>query len=175
MQVWIALVAWVVALASVPQPTATPMKNAPLDRYFGVMKMSPIGIRQAIGFLGRGYTWRTLTDDQILHDAHFIEDSMKAWQAQFPQDSWLPPTAFHLMELYAEVQTPEARLHALDMIQYILIHWPDSKQAHLCRLRLSAGFPPLHAEPPMRPTMPPATATPLPSPSVTPTPLPSPT
>lgn len=166
---WIALVAWLLALATVPHPapSQTPERDAPLDRYFGVMKMSPIGIRQGIGFLGRNFTWRTMTDEQIVHDAQFIEDAMKAWQAQFPRDTWLPGTAFHLMQLYAEVQTPQARLHALYMLNYILAYWPDSKQAHLCRLRLTQGFPPFHEEPPMRPTIPPATPTPTPLPTPT--------
>lgn len=129
------------------------------------MQMSPIGIRQAIGFLGRNYVWRTMTDEQLLHEAEWVEQALYDWQRQFPRDNWLPPTAFHLMQLYAEIQTPDARAHATDMISYIIANWPYSKQAHLCRLRLAQGFPPFHEEPPMRPTMPPS---PTPAPSATP-------
>jgi hypothetical protein len=168
------------ALANaVPGATATPGRDAPADRYFGIMKMSPIGIRQNIDFLGRNYTWRTMTDRDIVRDAEWIEQALHDWQTRFPRDSWLAPTAFHLMQLYAEVQTADARAHAMDMLRYIVANWPNTKYGHLARVRLAQGFPPFHPEPTMRPTM---TPTPLitpysPAPSPTPaqTPTPGPT
>ena len=167
-----------------PQRSATPNPAAPLDRYFGSMQMSPIGIRQDIDALARQYGWRTMTDDQIVHEAEWVEQSLYDWQRQFPRDNWLPPTAFHLMELYAEVQTQSARDHAVSMLQFIVANWPDSKYAHLARIRLAQGFPPFHPEPSMRPTMPPSptptpfgmtpTPSPTPEPTETPTETPSP-
>lgn len=147
---------------------ATPNPEAPLDRYFGTMQMSPIGIRQAIVFLGRNYTWRTMSDEDIVREAEWVEQSLYDWQRQFPRDNWLPPTAFHLMQLYAEVQTPDARAHALEMLSYIAYNWPNTKYGHLARVRLAQGFPPFHDEPPLRPTMPPATPSPSPTPETSP-------
>ncbi|MBV8599943.1 MAG: hypothetical protein JO359_00110 [Candidatus Eremiobacteraeota bacterium] len=135
--------------------------------------MSPIGIRQQIGFLGRNYTWRTMTDEQLVHDAELIEEALRDWQAHFPNDTWLAPTAFHLEGLYGEIQTPDARQHAARMLQYIVEHWPKSKYAHASRIRLANGFPPLHEEPSMRPTIPPATPTPVETPTPAPTPTPT--
>jgi hypothetical protein len=169
------------ASAVVPVPTLTPTPNpaAPLDRYFGTMKMSPIGIRNGVGALGRYYEWRIETDDALVHDAEWIEQSLVDWQRQFPRDNWLPPTAFHLMELYGEIQTQDARDHATAMLHYIIVNWPDTKYGHLARVRLAQGFPPFHPEPSMRPTITPSpTPTPFgmtPSPSPTPAPTATPT
>jgi len=167
--------------AVVPKPTLSPTANpaAPLDRYFGTMQMSPIGIRNAIDALARYYTWRTESDADLVHDAEWIEQALFAWQQQFPRDNWLPPTAFHLMQLYAEIQTQDARDHAIDMLHHIVTSWPDSTYAHLARLRIEQGFPPFHVEPTMRPTITPSpTPTPFgmtPSPSPTPVPTATPT
>ena len=143
---------------------ATPSPMAPADRYFGTAQMSPVGIRAAIVYLGKNYDWRTMSDAQLVHEAEWVEQALYDWQRQFPRDNWLPPTAFHLMELYAEIQTPDARAHALDMLQYIIATFPASKEAHLARVRLAQGFPPFHDEPPLRPTMPPS-AEPSPTPT----------
>ena len=167
--------------APLPQKSATPNPAAPLDRYFGSLQMSPLGIRQNIDALARYFEWRTITDDDLVHQAEWIEQSLTDWQQKFPRDNWLPPTAFHLMELYAEVQTESARSHATEMLHYIITNFPDSKYAHLSRIRLAQGFPPFHDEPTMRPTPTPVGMTPPPTPSPEPTetptetPSPSPT
>src|SRR5690242_3195761 len=80
--------------AARPSATPSPRRDvAPADRYFGRMKMSPIGIRMQIGFLGRNYTWRTMSDEAIVHDAELIADALDDWRQKFPADSWLAPTA----------------------------------------------------------------------------------
>jgi len=172
------------SMPPLPQRSATPNPAAPLDRYFGSLQMSPIGIRQNINALARQYGWRSMSDDEIVHDAEYVEQALFDWQQKFPRDNWLPPTAFHLMELYAEVQTPSARDHATDMLRFIVANFPDSKYAHLARIRLAQGFPPFHPEPSMRPTIPPSptptpfgmtpTPSPTPEPTETPTETPSP-
>ena len=175
------------AAGQTPRQAPTPNPAAPLDRYFGSLQMSPIGIRNNIDALARQYGWRTLSDDEIVHDAEWIEQALTDWQQKFPRDSWLPPTAFHLMELYAEVQTQSARDHATVMLHYIVANWPDTQYGHLARVRLAQGFPPFHPEPSMRPTptpegmtppptlSPEPTETPTETPSSSPTPSPTPT
>src|SRR5690349_16228917 len=89
------------APARPPAKPSTPAL-APADRYFGRMKMSPIGIRMQIGILSRNYTWRTMSDDQILHDAEFVRDALDDWRVKFPKDPWLAPTSLHLAQLYTQ-------------------------------------------------------------------------
>lgn len=129
--------------------------------------MSPLGIRLQTGVLERNFGWRTMTDDEIIHDGELVENALRAWQQKYPRDPWLPSAAYHLEQVYELVQTQSARSHATRMLHYVIQYWPKTKQASLSKQRLAKGFPPLHDEPPMR-------ATPTPVPTVSPTPSPSP-
>ncbi len=116
---------------------------APLDEYFGKQKMSALGIRMRIGDLGRRLHAHTLADADALHDALILEDSYHAWDARYPRDGWLAPTAFHLEQLYAEVQLSDGRTHAIAMLHYIAGRFGSTKYGHLSRSRLAQGFPAL--------------------------------
>ena len=116
---------------------------APLDEYFGAQKMSALGIRMRIDDLGRRYHAHLLGDADTLHDALIAENSYHAWVGRYPRDRWLAPTAFHLEQLYAELQLPDARAHATSMLHFIAGTFGTTKYGHLSRLRLSQGFPPL--------------------------------
>jgi hypothetical protein len=134
------------ALTLVPLATfakAVDMSAAPLDEYFGTQKMSALGIRMRIDDLGRRYHAHLLGDADTLHDALIAENSYHAWQSRYPRDRWLAPTAFHLEQLYAELQLPQARNHATSMLHFIDGSFGATKYGHLSRLRLAQGFPPL--------------------------------
>lgn len=125
----------------------TPLGNeAAIDQYFGPMKMSALGIREKVDALGRRYHARTITDEDLVHDASLVESSFYPWQKQFPRDPWIVPTAYHLEQLYQAVQSTEARAHATALLHFIADTYPKSTDARLVRLRLAQGFPPLHAE-----------------------------
>jgi hypothetical protein len=126
--------------------------DAPADEYFGPFKYSAISVRTKIDALGRSYRERWADDASLVHDAQMIESSFRVWAQRYPKDKWLPPTAFHLAQLYQVIQTQDARNHAREMYAYVVKSFPTSKEAHLARLRLQQGFPPLQAEPPVAPT-----------------------
>jgi hypothetical protein len=129
---------------------------APADSYFGPFGMSPLSIRSTIGLLGREYHERTISDHDLLRKALLTEDALRKWRTAYARDTWLPPTFFHLEQLYQTVQTEEARKHATAILNDIVGNYPGSKEGHLSRLRLGAGFPPLVPESPL-------VATPAPS------------
>ena len=113
-----------------------------------------------------------------MHDALLVESSFRAWAAKYPKDRWLAPTAYHLAQLYQDVQTQDARNHARAMYEFVAKNYPTSKEAHYARLRLSQGFPALHDESPVSPTPSPyGPASPVPGtsppPSTTPATVPS--
>src|SRR5450755_2359975 len=124
-------------------------ESAPADVYFGSSGMSPISIRTTIGFLGRQYHWRTISDRDLLRKALVTEDALRRWRTKYPKDPWLAPTFFHLEQLYQAVQTEEARKHATAVLRDVVLLYPDTKQGHLSRARLAAGFPPLVPETPL--------------------------
>ncbi len=119
---------------------------APADEYFGAQKMSALGIRMRVDALGRRYHARTISDDDLLHDAAIAEASLRAWAQRFPRDPWLAPTAFHLEQLDQTVQSPAARAQATGLLRYIAQNYGKTKYGHLSRVRLAQGFPPLHGE-----------------------------
>jgi hypothetical protein len=133
-------------------PTAREKKlaqSAPADVYFGPFAMSPLSIRSMIGFLGRQYHYRTISDRDLLRKALVTEDALRRWRTKYPKDPWLAPTFFHLEQLYQAVQTEEARKHATAILKDVVANYPDTKQGHLSRSRLAAGFPPLIPETPL--------------------------
>jgi hypothetical protein len=119
---------------------------APLDEYFGAQKMSAIGIRMRIDSLGRQYHAHMLSDGDLMHDATIAEASLRAWNVRYPRDPWLAPTAFHLAQLYAQVQSPAGRASATSMLHFTADTFGKTRFGHLSRLRLAQGFPPLRPD-----------------------------
>ena len=126
--------------------------DAPADEYFGPFKYSALSARSKITALGRSYRERWQDNAALVHDAGMIESSFQDWARKYPKDRWLAPTAFHLAQLYQEIQTQDARNRARAMYAYVAKTFPSSKEAHFARLRLQQGFPPLHAETPVAAT-----------------------
>ena len=165
------------ALGSLTLAAVAGSADAPADETFGPFKYTPISVRTKITALGRSYRERWADDASIVHDAGLVESSFRVWAQRYPKDRWLAPTAYHLAQLYQELQASDARAHARAMYEFVTKNYPSSKEAHLARLRLAQGFPALHAESPVSPTPnpygSPAVASPQPSPSVAPSIAPS--
>jgi hypothetical protein len=175
------------ATKATPKPTSAPIVSksldAPADEYFGPFKYSAISTRTKINALGRSFHERWTDDASIVHDALLVESSLRAWAQKYPKDRWLAPTAYHLAQLYQDVQTQDARNHARAMYEFVAKNYPTSKEAHSARLRLSQGFPALHGESPVSRTPAPyGTASPVPgtsppastAPAATPSGVPAP-
>ncbi len=141
-----------------PSPAASPPASAakkaaaPADEYFGPLKESPLAVRTGIDKLARAYKARTKSDHDVIHEAVDLENALRTWRHQYPRDPWLAPTAYHLAQLYAEVQTAEARKHATAMLHYVDANFGATKYGHDARLRLAQGFPALEAESPVVPS-----------------------
>ena len=141
---------------------------APADEYFGPLRMSALAIRMRIDVLGRRYHARSESDMDLLHDAGNLETALQIWAERYPHDTWLAPTAFHLAQLYAVIQSPIARGRATSAFRYVADTFGATYDGHLARLRIAQGFPALHDESPLLVTPAPDTASPIgaPTPSV---------
>ncbi len=154
----------VLATSPSPEPQATGIKPAhpakshasrelaklaPADEYFGPLRMSGLAIRMRIDVLGRRYHARSESDDDLLHDAGDVETALHVWSGRYPLDTWLAPTAFHLAQLYAVIQTPVARARANATFRYVDASFGATHDGHLARLRIAQGFPALHVESPL--------------------------
>lgn len=151
-----ALLSLAVVLSTGPSPRPPQETTAaPVDQYFGPFKFSPLSLRIDIDKLARAYHARYKTDHDVIHEAVNLENALRIWRHDYPRDPWLAPTAYHLAQLYADVQTPEARKHATAMLRFVDAYFPSSRYGHDARIRLASGFPPFRAESPVRPTPPP--------------------
>lgn len=142
----------VLLLAAATAAAGAASTDAPADKSFGPFKYTAISVRTKIDALARAYRERWESDDSVLHDAEMIQSSYDAWAQRYPHDRWLAPTAFHLAELYAQIQSPRARARAKSAFSFVAKTFPNTKEGHLSRLRLVQGFPPLKAETPVQPT-----------------------
>jgi hypothetical protein len=100
-------------------PLRAKTSDAPADEYFGPFKYSALSVRSKITALGRSYRERWADDASIVHDAGLVESSFRVWAQKYPKDIWLAPTAYHLAQLYQEVQTTDARAKAKSMYEYV--------------------------------------------------------
>ena len=66
--------------------------QAPMDRYFGKLAMSPLGVENAIALASVRAGAYNATATTVTRSLVFVEDSVKDWESKFPKDRWLPPT-----------------------------------------------------------------------------------
>jgi hypothetical protein len=74
-----------------PAAHATAMRDlAPADEYFGRMKMSVLGIRNALDGLERRAAGRDRNVAAMSGQLALVEDAMHDWRVHYPRDTWLP-------------------------------------------------------------------------------------
>jgi hypothetical protein len=112
---------------------------APADEYFGREKISPIGIRHKIYTLKYDLHHGRAHPDSIEHDAQLIEDALKDWFTRFPQDPWLPATAWNLATLYEELPGSDAQNRAIAALHFIRDTFTNTQYAQYASKDLSRG------------------------------------
>jgi hypothetical protein len=72
-------------------PSVANMRDlAPADEYFGRMKMSVLGIRNALEGLERRATGGDRNVAAMSGQLALVEDAMHDWRIHYPRDTWLP-------------------------------------------------------------------------------------
>ncbi len=119
--------------------------SAPVDEYFGRLKLSPIGMRNELHLLEQRADADPAHAEQIFRMTDLIEDSIRDWQKHYPRDSWIPDRLRLLVEVYTHVHTPAGLLrahHALAWLLGITINGADADRAILLVAdSLRAGLP----------------------------------
>jgi hypothetical protein len=117
-----------------PAFAAEPMANlAPADRYFGRLKMSILGVRNALKDLSERATARPEEAEHIFDKAVLVEDALRDWHAHFPRDPWIPKYAFSLAQLYGKLDFDDARVRRNDTLDWLTATFPESQYAQLPR------------------------------------------
>jgi hypothetical protein len=112
---------------------------APADEYFGRQKLSPIGIRHKVFSLKDDLHHARAHPDSIQHDAQLLEDALHDWFTRFPQDPWLPATAWNLATLYEELPGTDAQNRALAALHFVRDSFTGTPYAQYAARDLTRG------------------------------------
>ena len=63
---------------------------APADEYFGRMKMSVLGIRNALDGIERRAAGGDRNYAAMGGQLAWVDDAMRDWESKYPRDTWLP-------------------------------------------------------------------------------------
>lgn len=116
-----------------PALAAPPSQLAPADRYFGRLKMSILGIRNALRELAERVDARPNEGGHVFDKAVLVEDALHDWQRHFPRDPWIPKYAFTLAQLYGKLDLDDARRRKSDTIDWLIATYPESEFAQVPR------------------------------------------
>jgi hypothetical protein len=139
--------------------------------------MSALRVRYEITQLKTNYEYHRRTPDDVLHLLTYTEDAYYQWAAAYPKDTWLASTGYNLAKLFEELPGYAARDGALRALQFVRIHFKNTRYSKASVDDLRRGVP-VKAEPAWAmPATPAPSSTVMPSatPSTTPVPSPAPT
>lgn len=131
---------------------AASMKDlAPADEYFGPLKMSILGINNALVQVKRRQSSGDMSADTE-KSMHQVENSIHDWEHKYPRDPWIARALLNVHNTYAIFPDRNAHEHALASASWLTKKYPHTKQAKEVR-RLLALAP---AAPPVAPAAAPA-------------------
>ena len=114
---------------------------APADRYFGQLKMSVLGIRNAIKDISLRANVAAAGDMKTLfRKLTFVEDALTDLKAQFPKDSWIPQFGLNLAQTFLKMHIADAAVRANDAIDWVIADYPLTNQALFAKGLRSASF-----------------------------------
>jgi hypothetical protein len=138
---------------------------APADSYFGRLRMSVLGVKNAIRDIADRID--IASEDQLAvlyHKLTMVEDSVVDLKERYPQDTWLPRFGLELARAFARMPYPLAQIKANDDLDWVIAEYPTSREAQgadaMRRARLA---PPLTMDVPIEPEIDENTPRPVPT------------
>jgi hypothetical protein len=117
------------ATQSAPQVQAS--KVAPLDEYFGRMKLSPLGIENTIHDTSLHVKYDQANAGRYYQGLEWAEDALHDWARKYPQDTWLPGRAYFMSHVFWQMHTADADAAAERCRQLLFTQFPKSHWAAL--------------------------------------------
>jgi TolA-binding protein len=132
--------------AHAEQTQAKPVsKVAPLDEYFGKMKLSPLGINNTIHDTNLHVNYDKANAGHYYQALAWAEDALKDWAHKYPQDTWLPGRAYYMSHVFWEMHTAEATAAAENCRMLLFKQFPKSRWAAMAKHETQATVAPLDA------------------------------
>jgi hypothetical protein len=124
--------------------SSTPIQlEAPADVYFGVYRLSNLGVRNAIHDMSiEGASPLALPGQ--LERIGAVQSALADWGLQYPQDRWLPGTMLAFALFLTTKHVPQYDLVALSLLDELTTQYPNTVSGRRARERL-ANFVPMPA------------------------------
>ncbi len=108
-------------------------KLAPVDEYFGRMKLSPLGINNSIHDTSMHIKYDPNNAGKYYSGLEWAEDALHDWARKYPQDTWLPGRAYFMSHVFWQMHTAEADAAADRCRSLLFTQFPKSHWAALAR------------------------------------------
>jgi hypothetical protein len=115
--------------------------NAPVDQYFGTLKISALRIRYEVVSIRDRYETHKILPEEAQHLALLTQDAFDDWARKYPKDTWLASTGYMFAKVYAELPGPTARDRAVALFTFVKSHFPNTRYASESRDALHRGVP----------------------------------
>ena len=126
------------------QPQAKPVsKVAPLDEYFGKMKLSPLGVNNTIHDTNLHVNYDKANAGHYYQALEWAEDALHDWARKYPQDTWLPGRAYYMSHVFWEMHTAEATAAAERCRSLLFKQFPKSRWAAMAKHETQATVAPI--------------------------------
>jgi len=112
---------------------------APADEYFGPLKMSILGITNAMNNVKLRQTGAEMTED-TQNSLNQVANSIRDWEKHYPRDPWIGRALLALHKTYASFPDNKASARAKETAAWLTAKYPRTKQAKEV-LRLLASAP----------------------------------
>jgi hypothetical protein len=133
-----------------PAPKAQPpSKVAPLDEYFGKMKLSPLGINNTIHDTNLHVKYDSANAGHYYQSLAWAEEALHDWAHKYPQDTWLPGRAYYMSHVFWQMHTPEGDAAAERCRTMLFAQFQKSRWAALAKDETKDRIAPAIAAPVM--------------------------
>jgi len=112
----------------VNMPPLQPAAQAPADRYFGVQKLSNLGLRNMVRDMVLEGTSPLALPEQLGRISG-VESALDDWQEHYPQDRWLPGAMLEFAEFLQSKQQAFTDDLALGYLLYLSMRFAGTQPA----------------------------------------------
>ena len=112
----------------------------PADEYFGHEKLSVLVIRHKIFAIKDDVYHARVNPLAAERDADSVRNSFLDWTRKYPNDTWLPFTAWNLATLYEVLPGRDAQQRAIAQLRFVQDHYASSRFAGDAQRALARGI-----------------------------------
>jgi hypothetical protein len=107
-------------------------KVAPVDEYFGRLKLSVLGIGNVISDMKSRVEADPSKAPSVFGRLADAEDALHEWEQKYPHDTWIPRTLYALVVVYSEAKDDRAPQLMQRVERWLADDYPTSDYTAKC-------------------------------------------